>query len=101
VHELAHLYCGHLGTPDERWWPSRTRLDHATREFEAEAASFIVCKRIDDNVRFPPYLAGLLGDRDDLPPFSLDRIVKVAGDIEQMGRHNLRPRNSPPPRMSR
>lgn len=101
VHELAHLYCGHLGTPDERWWPHRTRLDHATEELEAEAVSYIVCKRIDDGVRFPPYLAGVLGDDGDLPPFSLDRVVKVAGDIEQMGRQNLPPRQGPRPRAPR
>jgi hypothetical protein len=89
VHELAHLYCGHLGTPNHRWWPSRPKLDHATEEFEAEAASFIVCKRIDDSVRFPPYLAGVLGRDDELPLFSLDRVVKVAGDIEAMGKRNL------------
>jgi hypothetical protein len=23
VHELAHLYCGHLGTPNGRWWPAK------------------------------------------------------------------------------
>ncbi len=95
VHELAHLYCGHLGTPDERWWPNRSRLDHATEEFEAEAVSYIVCKRIDDNLRFPPYLAHLL-EGDEPPPFSLDRIVKVAGDIEQMGKQNLPPRKDMP-----
>ena len=95
VHELAHLYGGHLGTPDQTWWPSRNRLDHATKEFEAEAVSFIVCKRIDDTVRFPPYLAGVLGADDELPPFSLDRVVKVAGDIEQMGKRNLPPRKHP------
>lgn len=95
VHELAHLYCGHLGTPDEKWWPSRVRLDHAIEEFEAEAAAFIVCKRIDDRVRFPPYLANVL-DRDaDLPRFSLDRVVKVAGDIELMGKRNLPLRKGP------
>jgi uncharacterized protein DUF955 len=22
VHELAHLYCGHLGTPNKKWWPN-------------------------------------------------------------------------------
>ena len=89
MHELAHLYCGHLGTPDQKWWPNRSRLDHATEEFEAEAVSFIVCKRIDDSVQFPPYLADILGHDTDLPPFSLDRVVKVAGDIEQMGKRNL------------
>jgi hypothetical protein len=89
AHELAHLYCGHLGTPNDTWWPSRAGLDHATEEFEAEAAAFIVCKRLDDAVRFPPYLASILGRDGDLPPFSLDRVVKVAGDIEAMGRRTL------------
>jgi hypothetical protein len=93
VHELAHLYCGHLGTPDPRWWPNRRRLDHATQELEAEAASFIACRRIDDTVRFPPYLADVLGRDEELPAFSLDRIVKAAGDIEVMGRRNLPLRN--------
>jgi len=100
VHELAHLYCGHLGTPDEKWWPSRTRLDHSTEEFEAEAVAFIVCKRIDDGVRFPPYVAHLL-EGDELPPVSLDRVVKAAGDIEQMGKQNLPPRKSPRTRTPR
>jgi len=37
AHELAHLYCGHLGTPDPTWWPDRRGLSHASREFEAES----------------------------------------------------------------
>jgi hypothetical protein len=37
VHELAHLYCGHLGTPNGRWWPDRQNLSLAVREFEAES----------------------------------------------------------------
>lgn len=37
VHELAHLYCGHLGTPHQQWWPDRRGLSHAHVEFEAES----------------------------------------------------------------
>jgi hypothetical protein len=37
IHELAHLYCGHLGTPNARWWPDRQNLSLAVREFEAES----------------------------------------------------------------
>src|SRR5690606_26221598 len=43
AHELAHLYCGHLGTPDERWWVDRTNLTLGTEQFEAESAAYIVC----------------------------------------------------------
>jgi hypothetical protein len=46
VHELAHLYCGHLGTPNGRWWPDRQNLSHAVREFEAESVSYLVCTRL-------------------------------------------------------
>src|SRR6266436_5661219 len=45
VHELAHLYCGHLGTPNARWWPDRQNLSHAVREFEVESVSYLVCTR--------------------------------------------------------
>jgi hypothetical protein len=38
VHELAHLYCGHLGTLNDKWWPDRRGLPHAAREFEAKPA---------------------------------------------------------------
>jgi len=37
----------------------------------------------------------VLADDGDLPPFSLDRIVKVADDIEQMGKQSLPPRKEP------
>lgn len=26
IHELAHLYCGHIGTPNRTWWPDRQGL---------------------------------------------------------------------------
>jgi IrrE N-terminal-like domain len=37
VHELGHLYCGHLGTPEPRWWSDRRSVPLAVREFEAES----------------------------------------------------------------
>ncbi len=57
----------------------------------------IVCKRLDDSVQYPPYLAHLLDRDDQHPRFSLDRAVKVAGDIELMGKQNLplRPGSGP------
>jgi hypothetical protein len=91
-HELGHLYCGHLGTPNEKWWPNRQDGDHRTREFEAEVVSYIACKRIDPNTKFPPYLTQHLGDDYELPPISLERIMHAAGDIVQAGTTYLKPR---------
>jgi len=46
VHELAHLYCGHLGTPNKKWWPDRRGLPQAVMEFEAESTTDLVCGRL-------------------------------------------------------
>jgi len=46
VHELAHLYCGHLGTPNQQWWPDRTGLHKGIQEFEAESICYLVCERL-------------------------------------------------------
>jgi hypothetical protein len=50
VHELGHLYCGHLGTLDAKWWPCGTGLPIEIREFEAES----VCYLVDKIRRFVP-----------------------------------------------
>src|SRR4030095_3775082 len=37
VHELAHIYSGHLGILGDSWWQSRTFTDKQIREIEAES----------------------------------------------------------------
>lgn len=92
VHELAHLYCGHLGTPNERWWPNRRQLTHTVEEMEAESVSWLVCRRLRIDSPSETYLAGNLETDGDLPPISIECVMKVAGLIEQMGRERLPPR---------
>ena len=89
VHELAHLYCGHLGTPDDRWWPDRQNLSRTVREFEAESVSYLVCARIGIDTASEEYLAGYVGKCPATPPISLDRVVKTVWLLEQMGRAHL------------
>ena len=68
VHELGHLYCGHLGTPNNKWWPDRQGLPLEIREFEAESVCYLT------------------------PPISLDAVLKSSWLIEKMGRERLGPR---------
>src|SRR5216684_6460644 len=89
VHELAHLYCGHLGTPNGRWWPDRHNLAHAVREFEAESVSYLVCARLGIDTASDEYLAGYVKEYPTTPPISLDRVLKSVGLLEQMGRASL------------
>jgi hypothetical protein len=89
IHELAHLYCGHLGTPNARWWPDRQNLSHVVREFEAESVSYLVCTRLGIDTASDEYLAGYVRKCPATPPISLDRIMKSVWLIEQMGRASL------------
>jgi hypothetical protein len=101
VHELAHLYCGHLGTPNEKWWPDRRGLAHSAAEFEAESVCYLICERLGIDNPSDEYLAGYLGNNDQIPLISLDCVMKAAGLIERMGRERLRARkeknNDQPP----
>jgi len=83
AHELAHLYCGHLGTPEKKWWPDRRGLDERVAEFEAESVTYMVCRRLDILPPSHEYLASYLNE-PQVPPISLECVMKAAGLIETM-----------------
>ena len=90
VHELAHLYCGHLGTSNDDWWPNRRGLSETVREFEAESVAFLVCCRLGIENPSHEYLSGYVKDHAYTPAISLDCVLKSAGLIEQMGQKRLK-----------
>jgi len=92
VHELAHLYCGHLGTPDKKWWPDRRGLNPLIREFEAESAAWLICGRLGIENPSADYLSGYLDETGEIPKISLECVMKVCGLIESMGREYLKQR---------
>jgi hypothetical protein len=89
VHELAHLYCGHLGTPNEKWWPDRRGGGKIEVEFEAESACYLVCTRLGLDNPSEEYLAGYVEANEKTPQISLDCVMKAAGLIESMGARRL------------
>lgn len=93
AHELAHLYCGHIGTPDASWWPDRRGLSRAAAEIEAESVCYLVCRRLGLDNPSGEYLAAYLGRDRELPDtVSIDRIMKVVGLLESMASSALKPR---------
>lgn len=92
VHELGHLYCGHIGTPNPKWWPDRRGLGKEVVEFEAESVSFLVCHRNGVHPRSGEYLSSYLENGVDVPPISLDRVLNSANLIERMVHQKLPPR---------
>ena len=89
AHELAHLYCGHLGTPNLDWWPSRCGLSEKEEEFEAESVAFLVCRRLGIENPSLEYLSGYLKNDIPIPAISLNCVMKSAGLIEQMGQRSF------------
>ena len=94
VHELAHLYCGHLGTPNKKWWPNRIGLSHAVVEFEAESIAYLICERLGIENPSAAYLSGFVKDNEKPPKISLECVMKAAGLIESMGQVRLKPRKN-------
>jgi hypothetical protein len=92
AHELGHLYCGHLGTPNDRWWPDRRGLSDELCEFEAESVCYLLCMRLNINNPSAEYLADYVKAHAQTPKISPEVVIKSAGLIEQMGRERLKPR---------
>lgn len=94
VHELAHLYCGHIGSPNPHWWPDRSLLKpfEDLCELEAESVCYLVCRRLGIDSASDEYLAEYLENNSEVPPISLDAIMVTANLIERMGRERLKPR---------
>jgi hypothetical protein len=84
VHELAHVYLGHLGGNGKKW-PNRRPHQLDVREFEAEAVTFIVCKRFGLNSNSAEYLYGYLKEKT-IESVSHSAIARAAGRIEQHAR---------------
>jgi len=93
IHELAHLYCGHMGTPNTKWWPNRSGLLHVVEEIEAESIAFLICKRLGIDIPSGEYLSGYFKSNDEAPNISIDCVLKASGLIEQMGKLRLKERS--------
>lgn len=92
LHELGHAYCGHLGTPHEKWWADRRFLDKNKREFEAESVCWLVCQRMGIKNPSAKYLSGYLDSYNEIPRVSIDTVLKAVGNIENMMKRSKEPR---------
>ncbi|MBS1552600.1 MAG: hypothetical protein JST15_11100 [Bacteroidetes bacterium] len=92
IHELGHIFSGHIGVNDYSWWKNRDIFSDQIKEIEAESISYLVCKRIGLSTSSEIYLSDYIKDTKELPSISLDTILTVSGYIEQMGTHKFKQR---------
>jgi len=62
VHELGHLFCGHVGSDEKDKWSQRLDIDPATKEFEAESVTQLVFGRLAPETALPAYSERVLAD---------------------------------------
>ncbi len=86
VHELGHIFCGHLGVDRHAWWPEREDLDVIGEGIEADATAFLVCERLGLKTSSVDYLTHLMQADQNLPLFSLSAVLQSVGYIEDMGK---------------
>lgn len=82
VHELAHLYLGHLGPDKSLGIPDRGIPEHKTAELEAESVSFLVCSRRGIHSNAEQYLADFVSNNKAVENLDIYAVLKAAGKIE-------------------
>jgi len=91
LHELGHLFCGHLYQTKAKWLPQRYNLTYEQVEFEAETVNWLVCERLGIENNSERYLSGYLENNETIPDVSIDKILKAEGTIESLIHDDSRP----------
>lgn len=90
VHELAHIYLGHIGTPNPDHWPDRWGGTDQRDEIEAESITYMLMARLDAQVEMGDYILAHARTSADTPSdIALNLMFKVAGEIIEMGQKRL------------
>lgn len=82
VHELAHLYLGHLGSDAYLNIPDRSLLEHRERELEAESLAYVVCRRAGVQCDPESYLANYIRVGNPCDGIDIYSVMRTAGALE-------------------
>jgi hypothetical protein len=83
VHELGHLFLGHLGKDVALRVPARPVPDHALGELEAESVTYLTCTRKGVIVKSQTYLTKYV-DGNTTSQLDIYRIMSAAGRVESV-----------------
>lgn len=92
IHELAHVYAGHLGVLNDNWWKPRPGLGLEIKEIEAESISFLICGRLGLKTSSEAYLSDYIKDHKEMPFISMETILTMSGYIESLGKVGFKPK---------
>lgn len=84
VHELGHLFLGHLGSDKDLNIPERPTMDVAQQEVEAESVAFLCCARNGVISKSQTYLANYVKANTNVDMLDLYQIMRAAGQVETL-----------------
>jgi hypothetical protein len=90
LHELGHLFCGHVGAfdegnplADEYGWPDRRSLPYHAKEVEAELVAWHICQRWGLVTGSAVYLRPHMERApEDMRHVDLDRVIRAIAKVE-------------------
>lgn len=84
IHELGHLFLGHLGPDKKLRIAERPVRSEAQRELEAESVSYLVCKRQGIETNSEAYLNKYVGSHTTLESLDVYRVMWASGHVESL-----------------
>ncbi len=90
VHELGHIFCGHLGIDRHAWWPEREDLNVIGEEIEADCVAYLVCERLGLKTLSSNYLSSHIDQSQQMPVFSLNAVLQAVACVEEMSKSRWR-----------
>ena len=84
VHELGHLFLGHLGLDAKLKIPDRRGLAHAQQELEAESVAYILCGRHGVKPKSETYLAAFITEETTIGHLDIYQVMRAAGRAESL-----------------
>ncbi|MBN2713031.1 MAG: ImmA/IrrE family metallo-endopeptidase [Planctomycetes bacterium] len=84
VHELGHMFLGHLGPDNALNIPQRPWMGHSQKELEAESVSFLVCTRNGVASKAETYLKNYVKENTTVEQIDLYQVMRAAGQVETL-----------------
>lgn len=92
IHELAHLFLGHTGHEYLQYNKGKVKpikihqrnISYTAGELEAEAVSYLICRKLGLQSKSAEYIAGYITCDKDLLEFSYETVIKAADKIEYL-----------------
>jgi antirestriction protein ArdC len=84
VHELGHLFLGHLGLDKALSVPDRASTKNKSDELEAESVAYLVCSRHGVENKSESYLSNYVNKNHTVDQLDIYQIMRAAGQVETL-----------------